>query len=386
MKECSDKINSYGDNIPNHVKSQTLIDINKVNLYRKDDCVYKQVVIDFLSIWFDSTWKERTSLKTLIAEKIINKLKNKYSVLKWDSTNPFVREDLSDDRIREIVGYLSAQSKPFVQYENVVNDTIMNQITDYFFFNNPNIESQPVQFREKYSVASPYLCPKSLPEFYNSLCTVQVIGIESPISDVKDFTPKRETQISPKPQDPNFDEERRRIIGDAQTSEAIARRIYDWLCDNIQYDTTKSIHDADTCWRTKRGVCQAYCDLFCHIADGILNTEVVIGKCKTPDGRISDTLHAWLYVYIHDYKGIFIDPTWGAGGINDGRFVQGANRDIWFNVDPAWMIFSHYPEDGNLKMLDYNISEEQFKQFPILYPDSEKDALDELSHYLSKIG
>ena len=353
-----------------------------VDSYRQNDNNYKQLVQKVVAIWFDSTLEKRPTLNSLIDEKVLAQLREEYSLLTWNNTNPFVKESLSDTEIHQIVEHVSIQSKPFVQYESIDDNTIKNQIADYFFFNNRNIEQQHVPFRNKYSVASGTLCPKYLPEFYNSLCAVQVMEIKDPITDIKDFTPKRETPISTKPQDPNFDEERRNIIGDAQTPIDIARRIYDWLCDNIQYDTTKSIHDADTCWRTKKGVCQAYCELFCHIAGDRLNVEVVGGKCKMPDGNISETTHAWLYVYTDGYKGIFIDPTWGAGGINDGRFVQSVNRDTWFDVDPAWMIFSHYPENGDMKMLDYDISEEQFKQLPILYPNSDKKALDELSYYL----
>lgn len=382
LEECIFKINSYGDLIPNHRKSRTLIDKDLVDSFRQSDNNYKKLVQNVLATWFDSTLKKRPSLNNLIDEKVLVPLRSKYSILAWDNTNPFVKENLSDADIHQIVEHVFAKSKPFVQYENIDNNTIKNQIADYFFFNNLNIEQQYVPFRNKYSVASGTLCPKFLPDFYNSLCAVQVMEIKDPITDIKDFTPKRETPISTKPQDPNFDEERRNIIGDAQTPINIARRIYDWLCDNIQYDTTKSIHDADTCWRTKKGVCQAYCELFCHIAGDRLNLEVVGGKCKMPDGNISETSHAWLYVYTDGYKGIFIDPTWGAGGINDGRFVQSVNRDTWFDVDPAWMIFSHYPENGDMKMLDYDISEEQFKQLPILYPNSDKKALDELSYYL----
>ena len=382
LEECTDKIKSYGDVIPNHRKSRTLIDIKLVDSYRQSNQDYKQLVLNVLATWFDSTLEKLPSLNNLIDEIVLVQLRTKYSILAWDNTNPFVKENLSDTEIHQIVEHVSVQSKPFIQYENIDNNTIKNQIADYFFFNNPNIEHSPVPFRNKYSVASGTLCPKYFPEFYNSLCAVQVMEIKDPISDVKDFTPKRETPISPKPQDLNFDDERRNIIGDAQTPIDIARRIYDWLCDNIQYDTTKSIHDADTCWRTKKGVCQAYCELFCHIAGDRLNVEVAGGKCKMPDGNISETSHAWLYVYTDGYKGIFIDPTWGAGGINDGRFVQWENRDTWFDVDPAWMIFSHYPENDNLKMLDIEVSEEQFKQLPILYPDSEKKALDELIYYL----
>ena len=385
LEECTDKINSYGDVIPNHRKSRTLIDMKLVDSYRHSDINYKQLVQNVLATWFDSTLEKRLSLANLIDEKVIIQLKNKYSILLWDNKNPFVKEELSDAEIHQIVEHVSVQSKPFIQYENIDNNTIKNQIADYFFFNHPSIEKQPVPFRNKYFVESGTLCPKYVLGFNNSLCAVQVMEINNPISDIKDFTPKRETQISAKPQDLNFDDERRNIIGEAQAPIDIARCIYDWLCDNIQYDTTKSIHDADTCWRTKKGVCQAYCDLFCHIAGDRLNVEVVVGKCKATDGNISDTLHAWLYVYTDGYKGIFIDPTWGAGGINDGRFVQGSDRNLWFDVDPAWMIFSHYPENDNMRMLDIAVSEEQFKQLPILYPDLTKNALDELSYYLRTI-
>ena len=383
LEECIEKINTYS--VPNHRKSRTLIDIKLVDSYRRNNESYRKQVLNVLSIWFDSALQKRPSIKELINDEILVQLRNKYSVLTWDNTNPFVKEDLSDDEIHQIVEHVSVQSKPFVQYENIAKNAIENQIADYFFFNNPNIEKDPVEFRAKYSVASGTLCPKYLAEFHNSLCAVQVMEIKDPISDVNDFTPKRETPISAKPQDPNFEQECRHIIGDAQTPIDIARRIYDWLCDNVQYDTTKSIHDADTCWRTKKGVCQAYCDLFCHIAGERLNVEVVVGKCKTIEVDISDAPHAWLYVYTAGYDGIFIDPTWGAGGISNGRFVQGVNRDTWFDVDPAWMIFSHYPEDDKLRMLDYDISEEQFKRLPLLYPDSKKKALDELSFYLSQL-
>lgn len=382
LEECEKIIDSYGSKIPNHRKSRSLIDMQLVDSYRQSNKNYKQQVLDVLATWFDSTLKKRPTLNSLIEEKVLILLRNKYSILAWDNTNPFVKEELSDTEIHQIVEHVSIQSKPFVQYENIDSKTIKNQIADYFFFNNNNLESQPVPFRNKYFVASDSLCPKKMLEFYNSLCAVQVMEIKNPISDIKDFTPKRETIISAKPQDPDFANECRSIIGDAQTTIDIARRIYDWLCDNIQYDTTKSIHDADSCWRSKKGVCQAYCELFCHIAGDRLNAEVVTGKCKKSDGSVSEVSHAWLYVYTDGYEGIFIDPTWGAGGINEGRFVQGTKRDIWFNVDPAWMIFSHYPDNAYMKMLDFDISEEQFKQLPMLYPDEDKVALDELSYYL----
>ena len=44
LEECKDRINSYGDVIPDHKKSRTLIDINLVDSYRKSDKDYEELV------------------------------------------------------------------------------------------------------------------------------------------------------------------------------------------------------------------------------------------------------------------------------------------------------------------------------------------------------
>ena len=60
-----------------------------------------------------------------------------------------------------------------------------------------------------------------------------------------------------------------------------ARSIYQWICKNISYDTTYQIYTADKCWELKRGVCQAYCELFYRLAEplGINTTEQIIDCC-----------------------------------------------------------------------------------------------------------
>lgn len=384
LEECSNRINSYKNTIPNHSKSRTLIDINKVNSYRFSNHEYKQLVQDFLSRWFDSTWEKRTLPKDLTHDKIINQLKEKYSILAWNDTNPFVVENLSNDRIHQIVEHVSVQSKPFVQYENVGNCTITNQIADFFFFNNPNINKEPVPFRNQYYMGSQTLCPKFLPEFYNSLCAVQVIEIKNAISDVKDFMPKREAPLSKRPQDPEFNEECRHIIGEAQTKEEIARRIYDWLCDNIQYDTTKNIHDADTCWRTRRGVCQAYCELFCYMAETVgLTTDIITGITKDSKGTVSKEKHSWIFVYNQGYDGFFVDPTWGAGSVDGVKFVRNEDNSPWFHVSPYRLIFTHYPDQQYWLKLGFSITEEQFKKLPYIEMSNDEEIKNTLFELLS---
>lgn len=153
-----------------------------------------------------------------------------------------------------------------------------------------------------------------------------------------------------------------------------AHDIYNWLTNNIAYDVTYSIHYADQTYENKRGVCQGYCELFVRLGEAVgLRSEVVCGKSKDSDGKIDDDGHAWLFVYTNGNSGIFIDPTWGAGGVSDGRFEKNPNED-WFHVDPAWMIFSHYPDDEMFQLLESKIDYMTFTRLPSFRP------------YLAKMG
>jgi transglutaminase/protease-like cytokinesis protein 3 len=176
------------------------------------------------------------------------------------------------------------------------------------------------------------------------------------------------------------------IIGNASTIENKAKAIYDWICDNIVYDTTKQIFDAETCWKTGRGVCQAYSELFCYMAESVgLVVDIIVGKTQNPEGEILESKHAWVFVYTHAYDGIFIDPTWGAGFVDGSRFVKSDDNSPWFNVSPYWMIFSHFPDKEYWAKLDIKITEDQFKNLPYLLPEKGIDGKDALFEGISKI-
>lgn len=151
------------------------------------------------------------------------------------------------------------------------------------------------------------------------------------------------------------------IAGEATTKYDQAKAIFLWLCNNIAYDVSYKIHTADACYENKRGVCQAYCELFYRIAEPLgLRTEIIFGLSKEKDNIISSKGHAWVMVEVE--KGwIFIEPTWGAGGVNDGVFVKNNNPMMWFDVDPYWLIFNHYPNDPNYQMISPAINIETFK-------------------------
>lgn len=149
-----------------------------------------------------------------------------------------------------------------------------------------------------------------------------------------------------------------------------AHAIYRWVCDNIDYDTSFLIYDADQAFAKKRGVCQAYCELFYRLAEPAgIKVEIIPGKSKDRFGKISEMGHSWLLVTIDDGRKIFIDPTWGAGTVEKHRFIRKANDDSWFDVDPRWMIFTHLPDEEAYQHLDKVLDYDTFRKLKPLNPD-----------------
>lgn len=139
------------------------------------------------------------------------------------------------------------------------------------------------------------------------------------------------------------------------------RAIYSWICDNIAYDTSYEIYTADECIEQRKGVCQAYCDLFYHLAEAVdVRVEIIDGETKDFNGKIARSGHAWLFAYTDDNYGILLDPTWGAGSVDGRQFVKSDNCWIWFGVDPEWMILSHFPTDVTYQLLENPVSYNKF--------------------------
>lgn len=147
-----------------------------------------------------------------------------------------------------------------------------------------------------------------------------------------------------------------------------AEAIYRWVCKNIAYDAGHTIHTADECWEERKGVCQAYCELFYRLGEPVgLRCFIIPGVSKNSDGKISDRGHAWLYIEVDDGC-ILADPTWGAGGMKDGEYVHAEDPMMWYDVEPHWMIFTHYPDNMGCQFLPEFVSKETFAALPPLKP------------------
>lgn len=376
--------------VPFHRKSISIIDVNKARVYRDNDPYYLLQIAKLKERFFDSTIasSNRQTMQELIKHQVVDAVRGFWHTLHWDGKNPFCNEMFTNDDIHSFIedaeNGTHKQSKPFVEYVKLNTNNITQNINYLFYFSHPQIERQPNVFRELYNIGEGSLTPIYLPDFTNALCEVQVMDVTDYVDNLANFRPRTEAILHESRID--YSKHVHEIVGFATGIEDKAKAIYQWLCNSIAYDTTYQIHDADRCWETKRGVCQAYCELFVHLAKQVgITAEIISGKSKSPDGKISDKDHAWIFVYTHGYDGIFIDPTWGAGYVQKGIFTASPN-DTWFNVDPDWLIFTHFAaEDDWNEKASTSLSFEQFEKLPYKDPQFAVTGKDKLFEEISKL-
>ncbi len=367
-----------------HRKSTSLIDMDRVRTFRDSDTYYKQNIVKFLDRWFDKTieFDKRMTMLELIKHQILDPLVGRYHTLHWDGSNPFVKEGITDEELHDYIEHDLSQSKPFVEYVRIQESNLVSYLSICFFSNNQNIPTDYTEFKNRYKTSAESLTPVSLKDFVNSLCVIQIMDVPDHIDALMDFKPRREVSLSKLSTD--IRSEAANILGESNTVEEKARAIYNWICDNIAYDTSKQIHDAETCYRTKRGVCQAYCELFSYMAEAVgLTAEIITGITKDVKGNVSSDKHSWIFLYTNAYNGMMIDPTWGAGSVDGVRFVKNEDNSTWFDVSPYWMVFSHFPDEPYWQKLDIVITEEQFRKLPVVKMTDRADAKNYLFECIS---
>lgn len=165
----------------------------------------------------------------------------------------------------------------------------------------------------------------------------------------------------------NYSGVARRIVGDASTSYERAERIFRWVCENVSFDRTNSVRTADAAWRSRSAVCQGYCELFFRLAETVgVKSRLVYGKCRRPMyATLQD--HVWLCIQT-DRGTVLADPTWGSGFYFGDHFVRLADPLLWFDVDPAWLIFTHLPKNDSRQQLSPVVTDDQFMTLPYTTP------------------
>lgn len=192
------------------------------------------------------------------------------------------------------------------------------------------------------------------------LCSVCfcIVACEIPVDEDGMFVTSKTTI--------DWDTYARQITSGATTDRDKVIKIYNYICENIAYDTDYKIYHADECWKAKKGVCNAYVEVFYYLLKAAsIRSVKVSGYAHSGDTSSGLAAHAWNAVY-YDGKWHLIDSCWGAGYVNDGVYGKRDDHSIWFEVDPYRMIFSHFPENREYAFIDVDVSEQVFKSFPSL--------------------
>ncbi len=148
-----------------------------------------------------------------------------------------------------------------------------------------------------------------------------------------------------------------------------ARAVFIILAKNISYDVHNFLHfdinltiqnNNDSSLKFKKGICADYVYLYSDITNKLgIETHNISGYTMLKS-RINHVPHAWCASKI-GAKWYFVDPTWGAGYVENGQFYPKVNNDF-FMVLPSQFIRTHMPFDPLWQSLNYPITREEFRK------------------------
>ena len=174
-----------------------------------------------------------------------------------------------------------------------------------------------------------------------------------------------------------------KICQTSRTEEEKARAIFAWIAHNIAYDVnldSSFCYSADGVWRNRKGACQGYSLLYVELAKTVgLNCEYANGNNKKNWYQYKNALgsHGWVLVKLSSGKKMLLDPTWAAGNTDMvQKTFEFDYKDAWFDVDPYYMIMSHYPSSDSWQLLNPTVSMEKFYALPRVEPDFEQLGID----------
>ena len=153
--------------------------------------------------------------------------------------------------------------------------------------------------------------------------------------------------------------------------------IFYWITSHIAYDTvsyfSKNYADqtAEGVFRTKKGVCAGYANLYKYLCDQLsMPCEIVGGYAKgygfdKREGAPTETDHAWNAVEI-ERRWYLMESTWGAGSLDDQKAFKRELNVYFFLPRPDEMIYHHLPENARWQLLREPIGMDQYMRMPRL--------------------
>jgi hypothetical protein len=147
------------------------------------------------------------------------------------------------------------------------------------------------------------------------------------------------------------------------------RQLYSWLVWNIGYDVTNmynpdyykdTLDAALKTLKNKVGVCQGYANLYYLVCEEAGIPVYLIGGYTKTYNKIDNASHAWIAVQV-DSTWYLTDPTWGAGVLNNNKFVR-KPVDSYFLVPPSVFIQTHMPFDPLWQLLEHPYKHDEFQE------------------------
>jgi transglutaminase-like putative cysteine protease len=136
-----------------------------------------------------------------------------------------------------------------------------------------------------------------------------------------------------------------------------AKKIIDWIAENINYEVQASERGASWAYNNKKGDCSEYADLLItllrigkiparKVTGFVLSTQIPfrpsVGEIYTysfSDSEDSLLGHAWVEYFVPNIGWIATDPTWYTGGGNYFNKIDyqrfGFNVGQWFYYPPS---------------------------------------------------
>ncbi|HYT87246.1 MAG TPA: transglutaminase domain-containing protein [Gemmataceae bacterium] len=166
-----------------------------------------------------------------------------------------------------------------------------------------------------------------------------------------------------------------------------ARAIFVWICENMIYDQDvlagRVVESRpEFVLRARAGECTAHANLFHSLAtQAKLKALLIAGQERQLDvdpayasrtkkvGPAYYTTHLWNAVQL-DGRWLVVDTSLGNTHMKkQGKMEHlGPRRDEWFLVPPGEAIYSHWPTDAKLQLLDRPVTIKEHVSLPLLAP------------------
>jgi len=154
------------------------------------------------------------------------------------------------------------------------------------------------------------------------------------------------------------------------------KALHDYVADRIAYDSEAFYagrypdQEAETVFKTRKGVCAGYANLLYALASAI-HEQVIVVTGDARDSEAGDRLtgmgHAWNAAHI-GRRWYLIDVCWDAGYISREKGFTKAYKTDYFLPPPQVMIQDHFPELSDWQLLADPLSQGDFLRQPMLRP------------------